>query len=171
MGAARLMKFLLKCLPRTFFGCIPGVSTDDPLVILRSLLDPSEWLLAYCIKLVSIDLKKDYDLISHRDIQEAMRACGLISRKFSRLLWNSLNWRYFVVGLRGAKNPATHSQGNGLGTGAPESPAIFIMTFAWFLIAMRKYERIHIPRAILEEEEKLLPAREVGFMDLSLIHI
>ncbi len=71
------MKFIMKCLPRSFFGRVPGVSTDDPLVILRSLLDASKWLLAYSIKLVHIDLKKAYDLITHRAIREAMKAWGM----------------------------------------------------------------------------------------------
>ena len=70
-----------------------------------------------------------------------------------------------MVGLRGAKDSQTHIQENGLGTGAPESPGIFIMTFAWFLVALRKYEKTVIPPPILLAEEKLLPARELGFMD------
>ncbi len=72
--AGRLMKFIMKFLPGTVFGCIPGMSTDDPLVIFRSLLDASKWLLAYSIKLVSINLKKAYDLITYRAIWEAMKA-------------------------------------------------------------------------------------------------
>ena len=58
-----------------------------------------------------------------------MKAWGLGNCKLARLLKNALKWRYYVEGLRGAKDSDIFKQFNALRTGAPESPAIFIFTF------------------------------------------
>ncbi len=107
-------------------------------------------ILAYTVKLVSLDLKKAYDMISFRAIRAACKAWGLVGHKFAILLNASLNWRCKVVGLRASRNSAVYQQYNGLGTGAPEIPAIFTLTFAWFLVVLRKFEIAQLPQRLLD---------------------
>ncbi len=60
---------------------------------------------------------------------------------------------------------APYVQEEGEGTGAPESPALFLMVLAWFLTGLARYENEHIPAHILLGERKILPVQSIGYMD------
>jgi len=98
-------------------------------------------------------------------MDEARKAWGLTKGRFVKLLLKLQEISFYVEGLAGSPNSKTFKQKQGVGTGGPESPAIFLMVLAWFLVAMKRYEEQNIEKDILDEEKKLLPVREIGFMD------
>ncbi len=47
----------------------------------------------------------------------------------------------------------TYRQDQGEGTGAPESPALFLMVLSWSLKGLGKYDRVHVPTDIYKLEK------------------
>ena len=157
--AYRLMVFLKRFLPNTFFGGIPGVSTDDPLTILSLILENSRWLAEYCIKLLSIDLLRAFDSLTKQSMKAALAAWGISEGPFFHFLLSSQNCKFYVEGLKEMPNSDIYNQMEGEGTGAPESPALFLMVLSWFLVALQRFERNVVPKDILEDENLTLPVR------------
>ncbi len=67
--------------------------------------------------------------------------------------------------LKGTPNSEEAEQEEGEGTGAPESPALFLMILAWFIVAMNREARKMVDAKIMQEAERILPHSSVGFMD------
>ena len=123
-------------------------------------MEASRWLLSYCIKLISIDMKNAFDSLTKQAMDEARKTWGLTNGKFVKLLLKLQEISFFVEGLSGSSNSKTYKQEEGVGAGGPESPAMFLMVLAWFLVAMKRDEEQKIDREILEQEKALLPVRE-----------
>lgn len=121
--ASRLMRFLRRFLANTFFGCILGASTNDPLVLLCIILDASRWLAEYRIRVLPIDL------------------AGAFEGPFRDFPLRAQNHKFFLEGLRGMTNAEAFEQEEGEGTGAPESPALFLMVLAWFLVGVQRFAK------------------------------
>lgn len=117
------MMFLLMFLPKTFFGCVPGVSADGPVVLLRIVLGSSRWLADHCIGLMALDLAKAFDSLTKQAIIAAMAAWGILGAPFHTFILSLQNCGFFVEGLKDMPNPSIFKQDEGEGTGAPQSSA------------------------------------------------
>ena len=159
------MRFLLRFLPKTFCGCVPGVSTDDAIVLLRIVLEQSRWLAEYCIRMIALDLARAFDSLTKQAVRAAFEAWGITSSPFLNFLLSAQNFKFSVEGFRGMPNSPTYQQDEGEGTGAPESLAIFLMVLAWFIVALNRYGRTHAPPHLLREETQRLPVNLMGYMD------
>lgn len=136
--------------------------------VLRRIIEIFSRARDFPLHLLSLDFSKAYDSVYHWAIEECLSAWG-VEGKMRVLISSLLKVTCKVTGTRGNADSPWFAQLNGLPTGAPEAPVLFLLLLAWFWQGLARWEASSTRAEDLilgkiEELEKL-PVRDLGYAD------